>query len=489
MTDPQNQVSIKDAEADFEPAVQVQPTQTVTPTKQQIPQAPVTGNVYPGTKGNVWDSAIDVLRPYVGWGGSALGTLAGTPGGPIGMFAGDVGGYAAVDSLMQYLKFEKPHSMSEAMSEGSKQALINAVGGRLFNGLFKGALAYKNSNVPEIYKLFPNSSQALEHFGIKGLPNILKIFEEYGAPKARMEGAGKSGWASFSEALKLSNLMTGGQPQLENAKTSEIYDAIINKLKSGITTNPTAGQFQTPQHYVSNQLFNDLTSATDPFAELRSKVLNEGELEKILSLGQKIGPSSLNTRDELRAFYMRDLFDRATTMQTPTAKGRMAKIDPEVFNEWTDPRNQKALTKLYGAQDKQDLDAFINRVVQVSQRPALEGVPQKFQMLGKGILLGGGAGGILGSVLSGHPIAGGIASLYIPTAIIGRAANSPGFAKALSTAIGAQPATKGTSEVGRALLSGLQGLTIALTDNQGNQHPGKFIKGKDGTYSFQEVQQ
>jgi hypothetical protein len=436
---------------------------------------------------NVWDKAIDFIRPYVGMGAGTVlaipsasaGAASPIPGGAaMGGFAGDVGGYTLADTIMQYLKTEQPQSPGEALSEGSKEALINAVGGRILNNFVKGGLAYRNAGMPEIYKLFPTSSQALEHHGIKILPQIAKAFEDIGAPRTKQIAQLRSGAASQFEALELANLMNG-KTSLTNADPAQLLTEIKTRLKSGINPSATPNQFQQQLHYVSKDLTTALEAGKDPLQTLRDTIGDDKKLEKFLSLGQSVGPANMNVRQDLQAFHFSDMFNRASKTLPPRAGGvAQTKLDPEVFaQEWFNPQQQSKLTKLYGVQQKEVLDRFMERVIQTQDNPLIS---PNLVYKGKGFLLGGGA---LGTLIGGHIPAGVTAGVYIPTNILGRLLTKPGVARALSAMAGAEPAQVGKEQLGRQILSGLQGLRLALVDPSGKKNWGT-VSSSGGGFDF-----
>lgn len=427
----------------------------------------------PTTFDNIWDKAIDFIRPFVGTGtGIALAAPTATASGPaafVGGVAGDVGGYTLADTMMQYLKVHQPDNLQEAMNTAARDAVVNTVGGGIANSVVKGGMAFRSAGIPEIYKLFPTTSQALEHFGIKILPSIAKAFEDIGAPGAKAAAQAMSGGEAGIQALELSNLMNGKPPgSLVNADPQRLLDAIKTRLKSGINPSAQPNQFQTPLHYVSKDLLDDIQAGTDPFEVLRDKLSNDKELDKFLSIGKAGG--NPDVKEDLQAFNFSDLFKRATKSMTPTATGQVrARIDPELFaQEWFAPSRQTTLTKLYGAQQKQTLDGFINRVLTTQDNPL---VPAKVAYVGNGFTLSGA----LATLLSGHPgPAGTAAAIYVPIGAMSRALTNTKFAKAISAYMGAEPVPQalsigGKEQLGKAIVDGLQGLRYAFVSPDGKK--------------------
>jgi hypothetical protein len=427
---------------------------------------------------NIWDKTIDFIRPWVGQAsGSMLGALA-TPGGPAAVLGGDVAGYGATDLALQSLK-TGDFNLQEGLSEASKEALINAVGGRIVNGVVAGARTMRNANLPDIYSLFPTTSQALEHLGWKNLSTIPKALEDLGAYKTKQAALDKSGGAGFSQWLDTANRLTG-KDRLSLQDPTYLKDQVIDKLKQGFNANAQPGSFQTNLHYATQDVMNAVNGGDDAFQVLRDTIHDDKKLDKVLSVGQSVGPASLNVRQDLQAFHFMDMLNHSTSQKVRMPDGSYtARIDPEAIKkEWFNPANEKMLDKLYGAGDKKDIDAFLTRIMQTQDNPMAGGLGK---WTGKGIMLGGAAGG-LGTLLGAHvPVAA--SALYIPANLLGRAFTKTGVAKAMAGAVGAVP-TSGYKETARTILSGLQGMRIALTDNGGNKHWGTVSQGRDGNFDW-----
>lgn len=430
------------------------------------------------------DTAVDVARPFVG---NAAGLAAAAGAGiatknPIVAFGAETQGYSAADTLMQYLKSQRPNSIGEAFGEAEKNALVNAVGGRILGGIVRGVSAARNANVPEIYKLYPTSSQALEHYGYsKLLSTPVKILEDVFAPGSKNAAQQTSGWASFQKALQLSNLMNGRAPEV-NADPNQLLDSIKNTLESGINKTAVKGQFQQPQHYVSQQLLDNLNTAENPFKVLDGALADKSTLQKYLSLGQQIGPSNLNVRGDLQAYNWNKLMQDVTDVQ---GSGK-ARINVDKLNRlWNDPSKQDVLDTLYGKGMKGDLDNFLKNVTNVQdtqmQFPGLS----KIKYLGNGWSLGGPL--LTGLSLSGFG-AGKLAAtgLYLSGKVMGNLLTKPGIARSLAAMAGSEPLGQTATAVTKSVYNALQGSTIAILDNNGQKHFGEIEKTPDGSYRFKE---
>ena len=271
-----------------------------------------------------------------------------------------------------------------------------------------------------------------------------------------------------------------GKTSLTNADPNQLLDAIKTRLKSGVNPGASPGHFQTQLHYVSKDLTDAIEAGKDPLQVLRDTINDDKQLQKMLSLGQSVGPANMNVKQDLQAFHFSDMFNRASKTLPPRAGGvAQTRLDPEVFaDEWINPQKQSSLTKLYGAQQKQDLDKFIERVLQTQDNPLIS---PNLVYKGKGFLLGGG---FLGTYLGGHIPAGITAGVYVPTTIMGRLLTKPGIARALSAMAGAEPAQVGKEQLGRQILNGLQGLRLALVDPSGKKSWGTVSGTSGGGYDF-----
>lgn len=190
---------------------------------------------------NILNEAIDYIRPFAGSlaGVGAANLVSGVPyvGKALALPA-ETQGYAGVDTLLQYLKTkdQRPASFGDAIGEGEKQALLNAVGGRVINGLFRVGKGFLNANQPEIYKFAPTTSQALESFGFHALATLPKFAEDMGASGAKAAALDRSGGAGFTQALNFANRLNGAK-DIINSDPVRLADKIRETLETGLTSS------------------------------------------------------------------------------------------------------------------------------------------------------------------------------------------------------------------------------------------------------------
>ena len=423
------------------------------------------------------DRIIDFLRPLIGnvIGTGVQGVLADTGIGahPALQTTGGMLGYAGIDTLMQYLKSQQPLNVKEAMSDAAKEAMINEVGGRVLNGVIRGGKALANSATPEIYSLFPTTSQALEHYGFSNIAKIAKTIEDTGAPGAKAAAQKKSGYEGFQQALKLSNIMNGRDP-LVDADPNQLLTEIKSTLQQGINTNAVKGQFQSPTHYISQELVDALQGGENPFQALDDVIADKSKLSKALSLG---GTAGSNVRKDLQAYHFTKMMNDATQVIGPG----QARIDPQkIAQTWYDPSKQDVLNTLYGAGLKDNLDSFLDRVVKTQDDPTFSSI----KYLGKGFSLGS-------KLLAGLslPFSGKYAALYATNAGMAKILTNPTAAKAITAMRGAEPLSEGASLSAKAILSALSGTRLALMDDQGKKEWGTIKNDKNGTFKFEPENQ
>ncbi len=481
----------KDAKASKEPINLLGPDQDFTPLEvspgkvtnpqplRMFPQGPSQGGLTPDAISNL----LNTVRPYIS---GTAGTFGATLGGPFAPVTGPAA-YTATDLLQKSLNPQPVENWGEEITDSGKEALINEIGGRIFSSIGGGIKAVRNAGMPDIYKLYPTSSQALTHYGYNQLGTAAKFVEDFGAPKAKAEALDRAGGAGFTQALLLSNRMNSGGRFTKNVFQDPklLHQKILDTLEQGITKNPQPGQFQPQLHYVSQEAKDLLEgSASSPFDAL-DEVLNgdPNKLNKVLSIGQAVGPKNLNVRKDLQAYYFNRIFDEATTI-----KGvGQARIDPDVINKnWFNPKTNLAsnLETLYGKQGKKELDEFMKNIINTQDKQmSIPWIgPGKLKYIGGGFL----ASEVLGTLLGGHPgIAGGaLAGLYIPTAAMGRLLSTPGVSRFVAAARGSEPLSQGGRAASRLIFNALEGTRVALMGTDNKKQWGSVLRDQSGNLNF-----
>jgi len=452
------------------------------PLSLGIPHAPGLANSPNFSPDTILNKTIDFIRPFIG---NTAGSLAAIPGaavgGPIGSFGAETQGYALADTALKYLKTEPPGSLGESLTDSERDALINAVGGRIIGRVFKVGQAIRNANMPEIYKMFPTTSQALENYGYHKLATTAKLFEDLGSPGSKSTAQARSGFQSFMQALQLSKVMNGRDPLLTNADPAQLYKSIREQLAEGLTpgVQPGSKQFQSKLHYASQEALNLLEGGQNPFQALDDVISNRGKLNKYLSLGQQYAAPGSNLRGDLQAYQWTRMFNQATKQIAPG----QARVNPEILNSiWNKPELQGSLNDLYGAGIKKNLDEFIGKVLQVQDKPIGGELGAKLKYIGGGFSLAGGLATMLGV-----PQGAVVGSLYIPTAAMGKILTStPETAKYLTSLLesGGQQLSMNKQIASRAIFNALQGSSIALMDDKGKKTWGKVAKEPDGGWQL-----
>lgn len=421
------------------------------------------------------NAGIDFIRPFVGnlAGSAAAGGVGLLTKNPALALGAETQGYAGVDSLLQMLKAgdQRPADFGEALGEGEKQALINAVTGRIVGGLFRGVNAIRSADQPEIYAHFPTTSQALESFGYNKLATAAKHFEDFGAPGAKSDALDRAGGAGFTQALKFANALNGRMFTI-NSDPVKLADKIRGTLESGLeelpqgpaanykswsksftknAQNPQGG----PLHIASQEALSTLQGGRNPFQKLDDVIQDPDRLSKVLAVGQLNGQPGVNVRKDLQAYQFMSMVNKSMSKD---AQGNI-RLNPDKLNAvWTDPGMQTSLDTLWGKNNRKDVSDFIKNVTFTQDKQNTYPVAKAIRFIDGGFMLGAG-------LLTGNlHIAGGagaLGGLFVPTAIIGSALTKPGVARFLAAAAGGEPLTKASSIAAHAFNDALQGATVA----------------------------
>lgn len=421
---------------------------------------------------------LNYIRPYISGGTSLLAS----PFGP----AASMAAYALPDAFMKAINPAsdlRSQDPKEAFGGSVKDALINEVGGRLLSGVFKVGSALRNAGQPDptsILKLYPTTAQALENYGFHKLAKVAGFSEDLGAPAAKAAALDRAGGEGFTQALLLSNRMNSGGRFTKNVfqDIGKLRDKITGTLEQGIGKNAVPGQFQTPTHYASQEAY-DLMKTGSPFESIDNVMNDSNKLDKVLALGQTVGPKSLNVRKDLQAYYFNRIFDEATTMQP---KGG-ARIDPAKIQEmWFNPKNgelAKNLDTLYGTQGRKDLNKFMTNIMDAQSGNPRLGAANAIKYYGKGFGIGSLLTPFLGSAA---PVVG--SALYLTNGTMGRLLTNPSVGKAVIDMAQGLKGGPGNNLLARGIFSALEGSRVALMDNNQKKTWGSIQKQPDGSYQF-----
>lgn len=436
---------------------------------------------------SLWNGIINILRPFVGQGAGALaaGATSLIPGvGETGAAEAlaNTQGYALVDGLMQKLRTgDQNPTWGEAFGEGEKQALINAVGGKIIGGLFRGAQALRSADTPEIYKFLPTSSQALEAHGFHLLGTSAKLAEDIGAAGSKSAALDRAGGAGFTQALRLVNLMNGRMAGI-NSDPAKIADNLKFALTDGIeplssfpesiSKNPAMKKFM-----VSQDVADTFRNGKNTFQVLDDALApgNVDKLSKILSAGQANGQVGLNVKQDLQAYqFMKMIQDGAKYDNA----GNFVRFNTDQIKKvWNNPDMQQTLQVLYGKDGKQNVTDFLQNVFNTQDKMLGSGTTAQYLKnrelwaVTGGFMLGGGIVHNLAGALAGM---GGVAGLYVGANTLGRVLTNPKVARTLVALAGGEPLSEGKQFLSKQLLNSLQGASLAVVDAKGAKHPGRI---------------
>ena len=417
------------------------------------------------------DQIVDFARPFVG---NTAGLLAAGGTGlltknPAIALGAETQGYALVDSLMQYLKTDKPKSYSEALTNSEMDAVVNAVAGRLVHSVWKGAKGVYNAGMPEIYKLAPTTSQVLENYGWNTLGNSAKFLEDFGAPKAKAAALDRVGGNGFTQSLALANSLNK-RPASINMDPTRLADKIRGGLWMGVDKEAIPGSGTMEINYPHKEAFNLLEGGKTPFDKIDDVLTDTDKLAKVLKVGQIAGSPAMNVKQDLQAYQFMKIVNDATTKD---AKGGIRIDSNKLAKVWNDPERQFNFDTLYGKATKERITNFFKTISYGQGPPMTSGEAKGLQYIGKGSFFMGL--GLISKYLdlsTGTP--GGIIGLRLGAGLIGRLLSKETTGKALMELVEGTRAGIPPSLKARVLVNGLQGLSIGLVNSQGKTTEGSF---------------
>lgn len=431
--------------------------------------------------------SLDSLRPVLaGIAGHFAGAGAATvPGaGPVLAPIADTAAYSGIDYILKMLNPETPavkQSAGDQAMDSIKDGLINAVAGRVLNGVFRVGAAFRDTGLPDIYKFAPTTSQALESMGFHTLATAGKFAEDFGATGSKAAALDKAGGAGFTQALAFANQLNG-RAASTNIDPVKLADKLRESLKAGLVTSPPgSGNLFKPQvHYASEEALSLLNGGSNPFSKLDEVIQDPDRLAKVLKAGQLGGPTGLNVRKDLQAYQFMRMVNDAKSVDPASGAIR---LDPnKINNVWTDPNLQNSLDTLYGKQNRQSVSDFIRNVAYTQDKMRSYPIAKGIRFLGAGF---GIPAKVLTGDISGALGAGGLATAYIPSAVMGRLLTTPGVSEYVGKLVSGEPLSEGVKYGNRALVNALQGYNIAMIDAAGNKTWGQIGKNKDSdSYQF-----
>ena len=424
---------------------------------------------------DVLNKAIDFIRPFAG---NAVGDLAAIPGGafggPVGAFGAETQGYAGIDALMQQLKVGNKSTFGESIGEGEKEALINAVGGRIMGGLFRGAKAFFSADQPEIYNFKPTTSQALEAFGYHALGNVTKFAEDFGASGAKSDALDRAGGAGFTQALKFANAING-RTFTVNSDPVKLADKIRGTLEdglnsSGVSSLNVAKAFNNKQYQASDEALQILKGGSNPYAKIDAVIQDPDRLSKVLTAGQLAGTAGSNVRKDLQAYQFMKMMNDATTEDI---QGNV-RIDPNKLSQtWNDPEMNTSLDTLYGKQGRANVTDFFKNIAATQDKQNTYPIAKQLRLVDGGIAFS--AGLLTGNIHIASGAAG-LAGLFVPSAVVGNLLTKESTARIVTAMAGGEPLGKSAQLASKLVTDALQGTSVALMGSDGKKTWGTFDK-------------
>jgi hypothetical protein len=451
---------------------------------------------------NWWDKAIDVARPFIAGAASLpVGVAAGTasapfvgPAAPVVGMTAETQTYAAVDSLMKYLKTEKPKSFSEALTSSEMDAAINAVGGKLLQGVFRGVKAMGSAaidNLPAIYKLAPTTSQALEAYGNKILSSSAKFLEDFGVPTAKADALNRAGGKGFAEALAYTNQLNGRTAAV-NKSPALLFDKIRSGLIGGLSADipelgtaartVAEGEGIVPKlHSVSEEALNSLeTKGVGNLSKLDDVIADRDKLAKVLKVGTLTNSPYLNVKQDLGAYKFMDMVNKAWEA---SPKGQGGRLNPELLSTmWNDPKLAENFKTLYGKEGMDRISSFFKDVAYTQT----SGQPNKYiNVLSKGSFLFN-TGLLAHSVMSGD-FAGMIPmGVQVGAHAVGKLLTNETTGRVLAEMAHGTLTSTNNAWASRMIIAGLKGVPLTILGSNGEQRKGTFVQDEEtGHLKFQ----
>jgi hypothetical protein len=421
----------------------------------------------------VLNKAVDFIRPFIG---NAVGGLAGAAaapfGGPVGAFGAETQGYAGIDTLLQQLKTGDKPALGESVSEAEKEALINAVGGRIMGGLFRGAKTFVSADQPEIYNFKPTTSQALESFGYHTLATSAKFAEDFGASGAKSDALDRAGGAGFTQALKFANAINGRTYTI-NSDPVKLADKIRNTLEQGLQGFPSGSAITArgnPLYQASDEALQVLAGGQNPYAKIDAVIQDPDRLAKVLTAGQLAGQAGSNVRKDLQSYQFMRMINDATTKD---ATGNI-RIDPtKITKVFNDPDMNTSLDTLYGKQGRQNVSDFIKNIAATQDQQKSYPVAKALRLVDGGVAFG--AGLLTGNIHLASGAAG-VAGLFVPSAVVGNLLTKESTARVVTAMAGAEPLGQSSQLASKLVTDALQGTSVALMGSDGKKTWGTFDK-------------
>ncbi len=437
---------------------------------------------------------IDMLRPL-------LAGAAGSGGAMIGGPAGAVAGYGGADAILQHLKTKsdngivasaagmEPGGVASTLTNSAEQYGLGKIGEAILSKVKPVINAARNVDQPELMRLTPTTSQALEGSGYSKLASVTKAAEDL-AVSNKMKALNRTAGKGFSEALEV-------------ARNNDLSAFDVRNLSESFSTNPqqvlgevgkdmpfgegsltpvkiTPGEQYQPAY--KGKPFQPSTKPTvtagepntntgaESLAALDRVIADPKKLQDTLSRAAELGTGD-NLRRTLGGYKFADIMNNATTRDV---SGNILKLDPQkIANEWADPAMQDSLGLLYNKEQKANITQFFENIATTQDKVG----PGSYRKLW---LMEGGVGLATG-FLTGNPIhgAGGIAGVYLGGQVLSRLLTNPKTARIAVALAGGGPLGVSDQLAGKLISRALQGSAVALINADGSKTPGTF--GSDGS--------
>lgn len=445
------------------------------------------------------DSAIDFSRPIAS---SAGATAVGAISGPAAPVTGPIT-YAAIDALLQHLQKDPKQSIaSEAMGlkkGGVADTLTNtgeqAAIGQILGGIFKGGARVVNginsSNVPDIYKLGPTTSEAAKSEGQPILSKVTKMIEDIFSTGSKKEAQSESAQLADKEALNMGYRMGHSYVRSELKDPAAMFKAIANDIPEDVTpvkfvqnkNNYTPITFKKPEYGNPNQdsilipgspasksIPGDVSAVAAPTERYAT---NYGQLDKILEDPDKIqalltksqAAGSTNLKADLKSYKFMRMWQNSTTVD-PQNPSKILVDAKSLADQLYNPESQDALKTIYSQQNRADIEQFFKNVAITQDKIAAHPVAKMLWLTKDGIALSIG-------LLNGHigTAAAADGAAYLGANVVGKLLTSPKTARLLVNLAGGQPLGVSDIYASKVLSSVLQGATVSLANREGQKVP------------------
>lgn len=427
------------------------------------------------------DSMIDFLRPIVaGAGASAAGTMAAPT--VIGSAPAAIGTYALIDGILQKLRSEpdqsfasenlglKPGSIPATLANTGQQYLLNKAGEKIFTGAARVIKGFNSSDVPEIYKYGPTTSQAAASEGLGKTAKVAKFVEDTFAPGAKKEAQQASAALLDKEASNIGYKIGHDFTREELRDPSQTFSAMSKEIPpENIYTPVSFNKTKSPIRVEAKGAPIETTYA-DSYKDLDKIITDSGKLQKMLTHAQESGGGT-NLRSDVGAYKFMRIWQDAIK-RDPIDPSKM-KLDPQKLTDSLyDPEFQSSGKLLWNSKQRGDIEQFFKNVAYTQDK--INAHPY-FRLGTNGMAF---TGNIMMALHGNLPGAAMGTTIQLGANGVGKLLTNPKVSRLLVSMAGGEPLGVSQEYAARAIVNALNGMTVAIANRDGSSTPGTVREGR-----------